>query len=155
MRIPSELEGARLSVARAATLVSMDPGHFRRLIRRGVFPAPKRTPKGMPFFDFDLLTQIGEVLKSGIGLSGEEISFYRRVPKQARDRSRASRPTRQHSFERDDYILNLLEGCRQLGIDNSVLNEASVRSALAAEFGDDRPALERALQAVVRRLTGT
>ncbi len=63
MKIPSELEGARLNVAATAGVVSMDPGHFRRLVRRGVFPAPKRTSKGMPYYDHELLLlrhRIGE-----------------------------------------------------------------------------------------------
>jgi hypothetical protein len=45
-KIPADLDGARLNVSRTAELISMEAGHFRRLIRRGVFPAPKRTSKG-------------------------------------------------------------------------------------------------------------
>jgi hypothetical protein len=82
-KIPADLDGARLNVSRTAELISMEAGHFRRLVRRGVFPAPKRTSKGMPYFDHELLCQIGNVLKSGVGLiNGEEISFYRSKPKQ-------------------------------------------------------------------------
>ena len=85
MRIPTDLDGARLNVARSAELVSMDPGHFRRLVRRGVLPAAKRTSKGMPYYDHELLCQIGQVLKSGIRLNNEEVAFYRRKSKSVRE----------------------------------------------------------------------
>ncbi len=150
MKIPAELDGARLNVARTAELVAMDPGHFRRLVRRGVFPAPKRTGKGMPFFDHGLLCQIGQVLKSGVGLTGEEISFYRRKPKQRRERPRR---TRQREVQPvDSYLVSIIEGCRQVGVDRDHLDPAVVTAALAAEFGRDRPELQEAIPAVARRL---
>jgi len=47
----------------------------------GRSPVPKRTSKGMPFYDYELLRQIADVLRRGVGISGEEVSFYRRKPK--------------------------------------------------------------------------
>ena len=61
MKIPKDLDGARLNVARTAELVSMDAGHFRRLVRRGVFPTPKKTAKSMPYYDHELLRQIDDL----------------------------------------------------------------------------------------------
>ncbi len=153
MKIPSELDGARLNVARTAALVSMDSGHFRRLVRRGVFPAPKRTSKGMPFFDFELLSQIGEVLKSGIGLTGEEISFYRRKPKPGRRGSTRSRQRRQRAANQPDaYVEAVLEGCRQVGVGDDLLSVEAVASLLRTEFGGDRPELQEVIPVIARRL---
>ena len=67
MNIPSHLKDARLNMTRAAEVVSMNVGHLRRLVRRGVFPKPKRTSKGMPFFDYRLLVQISTILRTGVG----------------------------------------------------------------------------------------
>jgi hypothetical protein len=64
-KIPADLDGARLNVSRTAELISMEAGHFRRLVRRGVFPDAEADLKGMPYFDHELLCQIGNVLKSG------------------------------------------------------------------------------------------
>ena len=88
MKVPKVLEGSRLNVTRTAELFHMNVGHLRRLSRRGVLPAPRRTTKQMPYYDFDLLTQIGEVLRTGVGLNAEEVSFYRRkiqTPKKRKD----------------------------------------------------------------------
>lgn len=150
MRIPSGLDGARLNVARTAELVAMDPGHFRRLVRRGVFPTPKRTAKGMPFYDHELLCQIGQVLKSGIGLTGEEISFYRRKPK--RHRPTPPRTREQRPQPVDSYLESIIDGCRQLGVADELLDPATVKRILVAECGDDRPELERAIPLVARSL---
>ncbi len=150
MKIPAELDGARLNVARTAELVAMDPGHFCRLVRRGVFPAPKRTGKGMPFFDHELLCQIGQVLKSGVGLTGEEISFYRRKPKQRRQRPGRTRQRETQLI--DPYLDSIIEGCRQVGIESDRLDPAAVTAALTAEFGQNRPELQEAIPAVARRL---
>lgn len=153
MKIPSELEGARLNVAATAGVVSMDPGHFRRLVRRGVFPAPKRTSKGMPYYDHELLCQVGRVLKSGVGLNREEISFYRRKPKESRQRARRTHQGRQQAVEQpDSYVAAVVEGCRQVGVGDNLLSVATVTSMLTAEFGDDRPDLQDAIPVIARRL---
>ncbi len=152
MKIPPEMNGARLNVARTAELVSMDPAHFRRLVRRGVFPTPKRTAKGMPFFDHELLCRIGEVLKSGIGLSGEEISFYRRKPKRHRPHPPRTRGRQAQSV--DPYLESIIGGCRQLGIGDELLDPATVKRILVAECGDERPDLEQAIPVVARSLLG-
>ena len=152
-KIPADLDGARLNVSRTAELITMETGHFRRLVRRGVFPPPKRTAKGMPFYDHELLRQIGQVLKSGVGLNNEEISFYRRKPKQGSQRSPHSRQGRQRAAKQPDaYVAAIVEGCRQVGGRDELLNAARITSILSGEFGDDRPELERALPVVARRL---
>jgi len=148
IRIPPELEGARLNVTRTAELVQMNIGHFRRLIRRGILPSPKKTNKGMPYFEYNLICQIASVLKSGIGANGEEICFYRRKAKPARQRG--SRGRQQNGT--DEYVESLIEGCRQLGADEGRFTASAIKAALTAEFGDDRPPLNQAMPAVVRRL---
>jgi len=62
MELTEDLQGARIGVAQAAELANMHPSHFRRLVRSGVFPKPKRTAKSRPYFDYELLTRIAEVL---------------------------------------------------------------------------------------------
>jgi hypothetical protein len=152
-KIPAELDGARLNVSRTAELIAMETGHFRRLIRRGVFPTPKRTSKGMPYFDHELLCQIGNVLKSGIGLSGEEISFYRRKPKSGRQRAPRSRQDRQRVDKQPDtYVASVIEGCRQVGVSDDRLNASRVTELLVAEFADDRPELQVAIPVIARRI---
>ncbi len=152
MRIPNELEGARLNVMQTAELLSMDPGHMRRLVKRGVFPSPKRTAKNMPYFDFELLTKIGQILKSGIGSSGEEIAFYRRKPKQ--NKRQTNQPRRRPDAQKDDYIESIIEGCKQLGIEDEQLKPSCIAEVLTAEFGNDRPPLEQAIPKVARRIIG-
>ena len=114
MTIPSHLKDARLNMTRAAEVVSMNVGHLRRLVRRGVFPKPKRTSKGLPFFDYDLVVQISTILRTGGGLNQEEISFYRRQPKIPKNgRKRAGGSSRQAA---DSFVKQVIEGCKQLGI---------------------------------------
>ena len=149
MKISEEYKGSRINMTQAAGVVSMEVGHFRRLVRRGVFPNPKRTAKGMPYLDYDLLCEVGQVLKSGIGVSGEEISFYRRKPKI----SQASR-SRNQATRKDRYIESILEGCKQLGVDERILDAGKVRSILRDAFGKDRPELHEAIPVVVRKISG-
>jgi hypothetical protein len=154
MRIPREYEGARLNMRRVAELLSMDDGHLRRLVRRGVFPPPRRTSKGLPYYDFELLSVIGGVLKRGVGISGEEVSFYRRKPKNRRPRRpRQSSASRAASV--DAYIESVAEGCRQLGVGDDHLTPARIRRALLEEYGSDyEHGLEEVIPVLVRRLQG-
>jgi hypothetical protein len=115
-KIPADLDGARLNVSRTAELISMEAGHFRRLVRRGVFPTPKRTAKGMPYFDHELLCQIGHVLKSGVGLNNEEISFYRRKPKQWSPEVTQVTPGSPAGSQAARCLCRIVEGCRQVGV---------------------------------------
>ena len=107
----------------------------------------------MPYFDHELLCQIGGVLKSGVGLNNEEISFYRRRPKQGSQRSSQSRQSRQRAARQPDaYLEAIVEGCRQVGVDDGLLSAETVASLLRAEFGSDRPELGEAIPVVARRL---
>ena len=133
MKITRELEGARLNVTRTAELFHMDAGHLRRLSRRGVLPAPKRTAvKAMPFYDFELLTQIGEVLRTGVGLNAEEISFYRRKEKTPEKRKNRARESNQRSP--DAFVESIIEGCKELGVGKDKLDVETVKQIMAAEF---------------------
>ena len=149
MNIPADLDGARLNVSRTAELVGMNSGHFRRLVRKGVFPTPKRTSKGMPYFDHDLLVQVGQVLKSGVGVSGEEISFYRRKKKSPTKARKQQSPP--ESNNDDEYVHAIIEGCKQLGVDQGQLSGDEINAALRLEFGDSRPALNEAIPTIARR----
>ena len=82
MKIPTD--GTRINVTTTAALFSMDPGHFRRLVRRGVLPKAKRTAKNMPYYDRPLLERMRDVLRSGIGCNGEEIPTCCRDPRESR-----------------------------------------------------------------------
>lgn len=146
MRVPNELKGARLNIRETAALVGMHEAHFRRLVRRGVFPASKRTSKSRPFYDYGLLVQMAAVMRGRVGLNGEEVMFY----------SQRRKPTKQVaksvSEMGDVYLTSLAEGLRQLGIDNADVRPGRLASLLAAEFGEDRPPLEQALPVIARRL---
>ncbi len=150
MKISKELDGARLNITRTAELFHMDSGHLRRLSRRGVLPAPKRTEKAMPYYDFELLTQIGEVLRTGVGLNAEEISFYRRREKTPRKRKNRARGSNHESA--DSFVQQIIEGCKELGVSKDKLNAEAVTQIVAAEFNGERPELKDVIPVVARRL---
>ncbi len=150
MKVPKDLEGSRLNVTRTAEFFSMDAGHLRRLSRRGVLPSPKRTAKGMPYYDFQLLTQIAEVLRTGVGLNAEEVSFYRRKEKTTKNRKKRAQGSTQQSP--DAFVESVIEGCRELGIAKEILDVATVKRIIADEFGKDEPELRRVIPVVARRI---
>lgn len=150
MKIPTNLKGARLNVTRTAELFSMDPGHLRRLCRRGVLPAPKKTAKGMPYYNYELLKGIGEVLRTGVGVNQEEVSFYRRKSKSSRNRKTKANGHKQTSGS--SFIESVIQGCHQLGIAKNKLDVGTVSSIITEEFGRDKPELREALPVVARRI---
>ena len=154
LRIPQELEGARLNVSETAELVSMETGHFRRLVRRGIFPSPKRTQSGLPFFDHELLLVIADVVKRRVGVNGKEVMMYRRKPRtpETRQRRQRRRSEQRQSAAADSYVESILEGCRQVGVPEESLSPDAVLAALTDEFGNERPGLEQAIPVVARRL---
>lgn len=152
--VSPEFDGARLNVRETAELVSMDPGYFRRLIRRGVFPQPKRTQTGLPFFDYELLCQLAEVIRTRIGVNGEEIMWHRRKPKpsKAKQPRQQKQDHRQQQPDIDTYVATVLEGCRQVGVPDERLTPELVTAALVASFGKDRPAPQAVIPIIARRL---
>ena len=151
MKISKELEGARLNVTRTAELFHMDAGHLRRLSRRGVLPAPKRTAvKAMPYYDFELLTQINEVLRSGVGLNQEEISFYARKEKTPKKRKNKAKGSNQPSP--DSFVQLVIDGCKELGVGKGKLDVETVKQIVAAEFNGEHPELKDVIPIVARRL---
>ena len=128
----------------------MDAGHLRRLSRRGVLPAPKRTTKAMPYYDFELLTQISEVLRTGVGLNAEEISFYRRKEKTPKKRKNRAKGNNQQSP--DSFVQQIIEGCRELGVGKDKLDVETVKQIVAAEFNGEQPELKDVIPVVARRL---
>jgi hypothetical protein len=78
MHLKDDLKGSRVTLTRAAELAGMHPAHFRRLIRQGIFPKPRKTAKGRPYFDYDLLARVAGILSTGVGQNGQEVLFYRR-----------------------------------------------------------------------------
>ncbi|MCZ6653114.1 MAG: hypothetical protein O7D91_08810 [Planctomycetota bacterium] len=151
MKISQELEGARLNITRTAELFHMDAGHLRRLSRRGVLPLPKRTAvKAMPFYDYELLVQISEVLRTGVGLNAEEFSFYRRREKNPRKRKNRAKRSNQRSP--DSFVQQIIEGCKELGVGKDKLDIESVKQIVAAEFNGEQPELKDVIPVVARRL---
>ena len=150
MELTEDLKGARIGVAQAAELAQMHPSHFRRLIRSGVFPKPKRTAKARPYFDYELLTRIAEILKSGIGENGEEVIFYRRKrkTKTAKSKPRSTEP----SCKQDPYLKSLAEILRELGIPKKDLTPSKLNAAMAACFGTARPEMSVAVPQIARHL---
>ena len=151
MKISKELEGARLNITRTAELFHMNAGHLRRLSRRGVLPAPKRTAvKAMPFYDYELLVQISEVLRTGVGLNAEEISFYRRkekIPKKRKNKAKGS-----NHESPDAFVQQIIEGCKELGVGKDKLDVEIVQQIVAAEFNGEQPELKDVIPVVARRL---
>ena len=154
LRIPRELEDARLNVTETAELINMESGHFRRLVRRGIFPGPKRTQSGLPYFDHELLLIIAEVVKRRVGVNGQEIMMYRRKPKtpETRQRRQRRRSEQRQDVVVDSYVESVLEGCRQVGVPDGSLSPETILAALTDEFGNERPGLEQAIPAVARPL---
>ena len=155
MKVSSDLRDARINVSRAAELAVMHAAHFRRLVRRGVLPAPKRNTKGKPYYDYDLLQKIADVLRRGVGCNGEDVGFYRRRlrPQVAQDRP-AVNSRRKVRPAADEYVASLAEGLRQLGIADELLTPVRLMRTLAEAFGTERPAIETALPAIARQLLG-
>ena len=150
MKVPKELRGSRLNVTMTAELFHMNVGHFRRLSRRGVLPAPKRTTKQMPYYNFELLTQIGEVLRTGVGLNAEEVSFYRRkekAPKKRKNKAQRSVPK-----SADSIVKSVIEGCKELGVGKDKLTVEAAKQIMAAEFNGEQPELKDVIPVVARRL---
>jgi len=151
MKISKELKGSRLNVTRTAELFHMDAGHLRRLSRRGVLPAPKRTAvKAMPFYDHDLLVQISEVLRTGVGLNAEEISFYRRrekTPMKCKNRAKGS-----NQPSPDAFVQQIIEGCKELGVGKDKLDVEIVKQIVVEEFNGEQPELKDVIPVVARRL---
>ena len=151
MKVPKDLEGARLNVTRTAEFFSMNAGHLRRLSRRGVLPVPKRTAvKAMPFYDYELLVQISEVLRTGVGLNAEEVSFYRRKEKSPKNRRKRAKGSTQPSP--DAFVESVIEGCKELGVGKHKLDVATVKKIIADEFGKDEAELRQVIPVVARRI---
>lgn len=150
MEVTEDLKGARFTVAKAAELANMHPAHFRRLCRRGIFPPPKRTAKGRPYVDYDLLMRVARILKSGVGENGQEVIFYRRKSQSTGKRSER----RRDSPAPDPYLRALGDGLKQLGIAKKELRHERLVAVLTAEFGAHRPELSVSIPAVLRRLLG-
>jgi DNA-binding transcriptional MerR regulator len=143
MRLMPDLKGARVTVARAAELAGMHPTHLRRLCRRGIFPKPKRTSKGRPYYDYELLTAIAHILKTGIGMNAEEIMFYRR---------RAKRPAAQEPQTMTPYLSDIAAVLRQLGVPERNLTALTLKRTLKQAFGSKWPDVSVAIPELNRRL---
>ena len=151
MKISTDLEGARLNLTRTAALFHMDAGHLRRLSRRGVLPAPRRTAvKAMPYYDYELLVQISEILRTGVGLNAEEISFYRRKEKTSKKRANRAKGSNQQSP--DAFLQQIIEGCKELGVTKDKLDVETVKQIVSAEFNGAQPELKNVIPVVARRL---
>ena len=143
MRLTPDMDGARVTVARAAELAGMHPTHFRRLCRRGIFPKPKRTSKDRPYYDFGTLTTIAHVIKTGIGVNKEEILFYRKAAKRPRPESaQATTP----------YLSDIAAVLRQLGIPEKNLSATTLKRTLKQAFGSTWPDVSVAIPELNRRL---
>jgi hypothetical protein len=145
MNLSDDLKGSRVTLTRAAELASMHPAHFRRLIRRGIFPKPKRTAKGRPYFDYDLLARVAEILRSGIAENGQEIVFYRKGKKPAVRHLRKPQSS-------DPYLKELTQCLRQMGASKEKLCPENLNAILVDAFGKKRPDLEEALPIFIQRL---
>ena len=151
MKIPTD--DSRFNVRTTATMFSMDPGHFRRLVRRGLLPKARRTAKNMPYYDGQLVRVLVDVFRTGVGCNGEEIAFYRRRAKQSRllDRREAKHAS---GSPVNTYVASVIDGCRQLGVEGERLVPAAVSRALLEEFGVefDERSLEEVIPVIARQM---
>ena len=150
MRITDDYEDARLNVKQTAVMAGLHVAHFRRLVRRQIFPPPKRTANGKPYFDYGLLQQIATVIRRKIGHNGQEVMFYSSRKKKP-SKVTTPKPGRNARPE-DPYLASLVEGLRQLGLTDAQLNVARIGQALSELFGSERPGLSEAISDVARRL---
>lgn len=148
MKIPPSLQDARLNITKTAELISMHAGHLRRLIRLGIFPAPRRTAKGMPYYDHALLNQVADVLRRGVGVNGQEVAFYSRKPTAARK----GRATKRQEAETSPLIGELLNACRQVGLDSAAAPTSRVASLLRELFPEQQPTVAEAAPAIIQHL---
>ena len=100
----------------------------------------------MPYYDHDLLIKIAEVLRSGVGLNNEEISFYRRKEKPPRSRRKGTKGNNPQST--DAMVQAVIEGCTQLGVPKDKLDPETIRNLV----GDCQGELKDVIPAVARRL---
>ena len=150
MRITDDHKDARLNVTQTATMAGLHVAHFRRLVRRQIFPPPKRTANGKPYFDYGLLQQIAAVIRRKIGHNGQEVMFYSsRKKKPSKDTT--PKPGR-NAKPQDPYLASLIEGLRQLGLTDAQLDVTRIAQALRKLFGSERPSLSQAISDVARRL---
>lgn len=147
-----ELIGPRWSVAEAAEKLGKHPSHLRRLWKRGVLPQPKKTAGGRPYFDDALLKTSMAVMRSGVGLNGEEVLFYRRRTKNRRCNRMERSTERQPAPAGDPYISKIKEAIAQFGIPEARLEPTAIQSLLTAIFGDERPEIATVLPELVKRL---
>jgi len=150
MRITDDHKDARLNVTQTATMAGLHVAHFRRLVRRRIFPPPKRTVKGKPYFDYGLLQQIAAVIRRKIGHNGQEVMFYSSQKKKP-SKGTTPRPGRSGRTG-DPYLASLVEGLRQLGLTDAQLDVTKIREVMSELFGSERPGLSQAIPDVARRL---
>lgn len=147
-----ELNGIRVSVTEAADILGKHPSHLRRLWKRGVIPAPRKTANGRPYFDDELLRVIMAVMESGIGLNGEEVLFYRRRAKTGRHNRKTLSGKRSPTTGSNPYILGLQDALAQLGISKDRLDPDVIQVQLKAAFGNQWPEPETVLPELAKRL---
>ena len=104
----------------------------------------------MPYYDFELLTQISEVLRTGVGLNAEEISFYRHREKTPKKRKNKAKGSNHQSV--DSFVQQIIEGCKELGIAKDKLDVETVKQIVSAEFNGTQPELKDVIPVVARRL---
>ena len=104
----------------------------------------------MPFYDYELLTQISEVLRSGVGLNQEEISFCSRKERTPQKRKNRAKGSIQQSP--DSFVQQIIEGCKELGVGKDKLDLETVKQIMAAEFDGEQPELKDVIPVVARRL---
>lgn len=145
MELSDHPKGTRLTITVAAEHAGMHPAHFRRLIRRGIFPKPIRTAKGQPYLDPELLARISEILRTGVGENGEEVMFHRRKP---RIQNRAAKPHRPPPP--DPYLEKLAKALVSVGVPRDLTQPDRLRDMLSDLFDTERPPLETAVPAIMR-----
>lgn len=157
-----------ISIKDMARAVGLGRSRFHQLTQEGVFPAPCQCPKtGRRYYDYVGQLTCLEVRRTNLGINGRTILFYARrigrpehqttkararstpsitsssAPKKKADPPAASKPN--HAA--------LLEGLRQLGVND--LTDQAVSKAISEAFpnGADKQPHEVVLIGVFRHLS--
>ena len=144
---------AAVSVSEMARSLRLSRARFYELIEAGVLPPPVyliRTRR--PYYPAELQAVCIRVRESGEGINGEPVVFYA-----ARSSTTAPKTTRKNgsvakASRTDPRLDSLLNGLKQLGINDP---DPSAVEAIVAELypsGIDTEAPESVLTAVFRRL---
>lgn len=128
---------AAVSLSWLCRKIGMSRSQFYIHVKRGTFHAPLKLTNGRPYYTASMVEDIVKARETGVGVNGEYVLFYERVPGGERQQAK---PKADHS--------SLIEGLRSLGIPS--VTHDQIEAALAVCFpkgttGQDESSVLRAV----------